>query len=257
MAKKLGSSILLYNCESQDYCWREAIASVKAFADELVILDAGSTDQTAEMAKEYEDEKTKVICLPNSEWSKMRGKEKLSHFTNMAKEMLSTEWHFNIQADEVVSEKSIPYIKMAIEQDEEGFFCRRVNLWGDSRHHIKYGHPRMPVGDTIIRLAKTKYYSVDDAEGIFTGGASYDFFENIQIYHMGFVRNKYIHTKKIEHMLTKVFGMGMDKSVEEMNGVFNPWSNFTKEDVVPIKGELPIYVREWAKVRDEINGVVV
>jgi hypothetical protein len=252
----LGVSIFCYNAISQDYCLEESVASAKALADEVILLDCGSTDQSDELCRSLEDEKTKVVCLPQSEWAALKGKEKLSHFANTCKNMLSTDWRFDLQIDEVISERSFPFIREAISKDEESFFCTRVNLWGNSQHKLNVEDGRKPVGDKIIRLAKTKYFSVDDSEGIFAP-ASWDFLDKIKIFHMGFVRDKHIHMKKIDHMLTKVFGMGPDPKLEEMKDGFDPWVNFSKSDVVPIGEDLPIFVQEWAKKRDEINNIII
>lgn len=253
---KLGGSLFVFEALKHDYCISEAIQSLKACCDEVVLLDCGSQDGTAELVKSFEDSKTKVVCLPFEGWVRMKGKEKLSHFANMCKNMLQTEWRLDLQADEIIDERSFGAIREAINKDEEAYFCTRLNLWGNSQHVLNVPDGRKPVGDKIIRLAKTKYFSVDDSEGIFAP-ASWDYLNQIKIWHMGFVRSKYVHTKKIEHMLTQVFGMGNDKKVEEMNGVFDPFVNFSREDLVPISEPLPIFVQQWAKERDEINGFVI
>lgn len=252
----LGGVQFVRNAIEFDYCFEESIACLKELCDEIVIIDAGSNDGTAELAKKQEDKKTKVVCLPESEWDKMHGKELIAHFQNMGKEMLSTDWYFLLQSDEILHQDSFPYVRKAIEEDNEGYFCHRINLWGSSQFQLNVTADRLPVGNKIIRLSKTKYYSVDDGEGIYCP-ATWEYFEKIRIYHVGFVRDKYIHTKKIEHMLTRVFGMGTDKKVEEMNGVFDPYQNFSKEDLIPVTEPLPIFIQEWAKKRDEINQIEI
>ena len=258
MAKTLGGILFVFDGIKHDYCTKESIECLKALCDEVILLDAGSQDGSAELLKSFEDERTKVICLPPGEWEKYPGKEKLAHFQNMALSMLSTEWYFCLQADEVIHEDSFPFIREAIEKDNEGYFCSRINLWGNSQHQLNVGRERTPVGTTIIRLAKTKYFSVDDGEGIYCGVAAWDYLDKIRIYHMGFVRNKHIHKDKITFMLVKVFGHNeTDKKLEEMTDGFDPWINFSKSDVVPIKEELPIFVQQWAKERDEINQIII
>lgn len=259
MNKTLGGTLFAYNAISQDYCLTEAVGSLKALCDEVVILDAGSTDGTPELIKSFADDKTKIICLPNEVWESQKGKTKLAFFTNLAIEALTTEWNINLQADEVIHENSFNAIREAIEQpNAESFWNWRINLWGNSQYYLDVPDARKPVGDCIIRLAKTKYLSIDDAQSIDAQPANPDYFERIRIYHMGFVRNKFIHTKKIEHMLTKVFLFGEnDPMIEAMNGVFDPFIPFSKEDLKPIEEQLPIFVQQWATQRDEINQIVI
>ena len=250
----LGGIQFVRNGIELDYCFEESISCLKALCDQVIILDVGSTDGTTEIVKSFEDEKTKVVCLPASEWDKLKGKEMLAHFQNMAKEMLTTDWYFLLQSDEILHEDCFPAVREAIEKDEEGFFCQRINLWGDSQHQLNVGMDRTPVGTTIIRLAKTKYYSVGDGEGIYCV-ASFEYLNKIRIYHMGFVRDKFIHTKKIEHLLLRVFGHNdLDPKVIAMNGVFDPFSNFSREDLMPIQDKLPKFIQQWAEQRDKINN---
>lgn len=257
MSKKLGGTLFCYNAISQDYCLAEAVASLKALCDKCVILDAGSTDGTPSLVRSFADDRTKVICLPNEAWESQNGREKLAHFTNIAISELTTEWNFNLQADEVIHEDSFVAIREAIEQpNAESFWNWRINLWGNSQHYLDVPDDRKPVGDCIIRLAKTKYKSIDDAQSIDAQPANDDYLEAIRIYHMGFVRSKYVHTKKIRHMLVDVFEMGgNDPNVEAMGDVFDCWKmGFSKEDVKPIIEPLPIFVQQWAMERDKINN---
>lgn len=258
MKPTLGGSLFVYNAQSQDYSYIEAIECLIELCDEVVVLDAGSDDGTVAKLKASfwnpGNSKVRLLLLDGSEWRMLRGKEKLAHFTNYAIGSLTTDWNFNLQADECIHENCFDAIRAAIEKPEEAYRVRRINLWGDSEHALSVPHDRSPVGTNIIRLAKTKYRSVDDAEGIYAPASSelYDR-DAVRMYHTGFVRNKFLHCRKIEHMQTKVFGMGFDPKVEAMRGVFDPWAIFDKKDVVSISEPLPKFIQSWAALRDEIN----
>lgn len=252
MKPTLGGAIFCYNAISQDYCLWETVGCLKSLCDEVVIVDAGSTDGTKEFCKRFEDEHTTVIYLSTSEWEKQKGRTKLSYFQNIAIGALTTDWVFLLQADEVIHQDSFPAIREAIEQNQEAFFVNRINLWGDSGHQLNVPQHRSPVGTKIIRLAKTKYRSFDDGENI-DAYPSVDYFNKIRIYHTGFIRDKYKHIGKIKHVLTEVFEVEMDKKVEAMTDGFDPWQHFSKDDVIPISEELPVFIQTWAVTRDKIN----
>ncbi len=256
MSNTLGGTLFAYNAIKHDYCLSEAVASLKACCDEVILLDAGSDDGTKELMQSFADKKTKVVCLPNSAWHSQHGREKLAYFTNVAIGFLSTDWNINLQADEVIHQDSFDAIREAISKPgAESFWNKRIDLYGDSQHYLDVPYNRKPVGTEIIRLAKTKYLSIDDAQSIAAQPADWEFLDRIRIYHCGFIRSKYVHTKKIKHMLVDIFQMGNDQNVEKMGDVFDCWSmGFSREDVKPIEEELPVFMKQWATERDRING---
>lgn len=189
-------------------------------------------------------------------WAEQKSQAKLSFFTNMCINSLDTEWNFNLQADECPHESSFPAIWDAIEKPNEAYFCHRINLWGNSQHYLHVTEDRLPVGEKIIRLAKTKYESVADAQSI-EAPASFEFIDKIRIYHTGFIRDKTKHMVKIENMMCNIFGWGMDEKLKSMGTEFDPWKHFSKEDIRPIWEELPSYIQKWAAERDAMNGFII
>jgi glycosyltransferase involved in cell wall biosynthesis len=255
----LGGSIFCYRGLANDYCVKEAIESLIACCDRCVLLDIGSDDGTAELMKSYESETVKVILLTKEMWDAQKGETKLSYFANVAIEALDTDWQICLQADEVISERSFDAIREAINNPHaEAYFVTRLNLWGNSKYYLDVPDDRKPVGQTIIRIAKTKYRSVGDAQSLHSPIVNADYIDKIKIFHMGFIRSRYVHTEKIRYMLCEVFGHAeTDKKVEAMNGVFDPFVHFTKEDLKPIPEPLPRFVQAWAESRDKINQVEI
>jgi glycosyltransferase involved in cell wall biosynthesis len=251
----LGGTLFVRNGIKYDYCTSESIKCLQELCDEVVIVDAGSDDGTTELVRSFADRKTKILCLSPKLWNIVQGREKLSIFTNMAISALSTDWNFTLQADEVLHQDCYSTIRRAIEmKDAQAYLCRRINLWGDSEHYLDVPPERSPVSTTITRLARTVYKSYDDAESI-NAPAWDDFTDLIRVYHAGFIRDKYKHCGKIKQMQEEIFGFSeMDKKVQEMNGVFDSWKHFSREDVKPIPEPLPKLLQEWATIRDEINN---
>lgn len=256
MKRTLGGSLFIRNGNKYDYCYREAILSLQAICDHVVVLDAGSDDGTQDELKKLANSKTTLIFCNNDEWEEQgRERFKLAYFTNKAMAFLDTDWHLNLQADEVIHENSYDAIREAISDDTaHGYWCKRINLWGSSEHELNVVNERKPVGTEVLRLARNGYQSVEDAQSIHCPSAKWDYLNKIRMYHFGFVRNKYVHCEKIRHMITEIFNWEMDKKVEAMDGVFDPWAHFSREDLIPIWEPLPEVVKEWAAERDRINN---
>ncbi|SRR5574343_81722 len=253
---RLGGTLFIRNGIEQDYHFVETIECMKDFADEIVICDAGSTDGTDEVLRTLEDRKTKVIYCTPEMWEEQKSQQKLSYFTNIAINALTTPWNFNLQGDEVLHESSFAAVRQAMEDGNDAYICKRVNLWGNSQHYLSVTPDRLPVGDYVIRLAKTHLQSMGDAQSL--DGAWIDkFAEDIRIYHTGFVRDKRKHMVKIENMMCNVFGWGMDEKLKSMGGEFDPFVHFSLGDIKPITEPLPEYIQEWAKSRDEMNGIII
>lgn len=254
MSTSLGGSLFCFNAISQDYCLTEAIICLKELCDAVVIVDAGSSDCTTDELRKLEDDKCKVIYLDGTEWKEQQGREKLNYFTNKAiveLEKMGMDYQINLQADEIISEDSFPWIRKAIETGAEGFLNRRWNLWKDPYHILNVPQNRKPCSTEIIRLTKTKYRSVGDAESI-DCQAIYNFLNQIVIFHMGFVRKRDIMKYKVIHMQEEVFQIEHDKRLDVAEE-FRPMDYFAPEDLVGIhEDQLPKFIKEWARERMEL-----
>lgn len=118
----------------------ETLFSLKSFADEVLIVDSGSTDKTFEIAKKAG---AKVIHHPFSSFSETR---------NFGNDEAKGDWIFSLEADVVVTEKLAKEIRAAIESSKHAaYFVPRLNLiWGKPIRHTDWG----PKDDTHIWLYK-------------------------------------------------------------------------------------------------------
>lgn len=257
MKKKLAGTLFTYNCIKHDYCYKEAIQSILECTDYVIVCDAGSDDGTKEELENMQHEKLKVIF--RNDWHEHHGREKLNYFTNVAieeAEKMGFEYQINLQADEVVHEKSYESIRKCLELSAEAYMVRRFNLWQTPYLYLSVTPNRLPCSTEIIRIAKTCYRSYGDAESI-NAQCIIDFVPYIRFYHMGYVRKKEVMKSKIHHMQVDVFQMGEhDKKLDESD-TFNPELWFTSDDLSPIEEALPEVIQSWAFARYINNNVKI
>lgn len=244
---RLGGTLMIRNGIEWDYCFIESIKCLQEFCDEVVVVDAGSTDGTLEAIHEISDKKTTIISLSPNEWANVHGKEKLSIFTNVAIKALDTEYNFNLQADEILDPSSYGVVRKAVEQGGESYFCSRINLWSSPYKMLNVHHSRKPCSTEIVRLAKSNYLSYDDAESLLVGEVNFEYLHGIRIIHYGFIRKKEIHPQKIRHMQAEVFQVGVDPKLKGMD-VFESDKWFTDEDLIDFNSH-PKIMQEWIKTR--------
>lgn len=116
------------------------LSSVNHFADEILVIDSGSTDKTIDIAKQYG---ARVENHPFVSFSDTR---------NFGDRQANGEWILSIEADVVVSLELAAEIRQAIKSDKySAFFIPRLNLiWGKPIRHTDWG----PKDDTHVWLYK-------------------------------------------------------------------------------------------------------
>lgn len=244
----LGGCTFIYNGLKFDYCFRETIQCLKDLCDEVVICAIPSDDGTIEAIRPLLDAKTKLIIVDEELWNATHGKERLSYFSNIAIANLTTDYTIYIQGDEVLHQDSFKAIREAIETGKNGFMCSRLNLWRDPYSMLKVEGNRNPCSPQVIRLAKRQYRCIGDAESL-NAQASFDYVNDILIYHAGFVRKREVMKSKVQWMQTKVFDMAEYDKRLDAHEQFEPMDYFEPHELVPIPKPLPKYIQKWAAER--------
>lgn len=116
------------------------LASVNSFADEILVIDSGSTDKTIDIAKQYG---ARVENHPFVSFFDTR---------NFGDRQANGDWILSIEADVTVSAELALEIQEALKSDKySAFFIPRLNLiWGKPIHHTDWG----PKDDTHVWLYK-------------------------------------------------------------------------------------------------------
>lgn len=116
MKNSLSVVLAVYNEEDN---LRACLDSVKDLADEIVVVDGGSTDKTVEIAKEFG---ARVIMTTNPQNFHIN--------KNKAIDAAKREWILQLDADEVVSKELGSEIKNAIKGKEiNGYWIPRRNFF--------------------------------------------------------------------------------------------------------------------------------
>ncbi len=118
----------------------KTLESVKGLADEVLVIDSGSTDKTVEIANNYG---AKVVYHPFTSFSDTR---------NFGNQEARGEWVLSIEADVTVSSELSQEIIEAIESNKySSFKIPRLNIiWGKPIRHTDWGSK----DDTHIWLYK-------------------------------------------------------------------------------------------------------
>ncbi|HTJ52649.1 MAG TPA: hypothetical protein VL443_24505 [Cyclobacteriaceae bacterium] len=257
MSKTLGGVTMAWNAISQDYSIIECLECLYQLCD-AVSISFGGDDGTTELVSKWifdklSDRPFKPVIshyISQAQWLEQKGREKLSYFSNIAIELLNTDYFYYQQADEITHQDSFPFIRQAIETNQEAFLIHRLNCWHSAYTVLNVEHNRKPVSTHVIRLAKKQYRCIDDAESVMAS-ASTDFIDQIRMYHVGFVRDKDKHLVKIKNMQEEVFLFAeADRRIHDCPDGFDAWKfGFKPEDVEPIKEPLPKFIKEWAEYR--------
>src|SRR5271170_3095355 len=110
--------------QNEDRTIAAVLAAVTAIADEIIFLDSGSTDRTAEIAKSF------GVRFYHQDWLGYAEQK------NKAIDMASGEWILSLDADEVLTPALVAEIrglmKRGMPDDIAGFKIPRVLYIGDS-----------------------------------------------------------------------------------------------------------------------------
>jgi len=145
MKNKISVTII---CKNEASRIKRCLDSV-CWADEIVIVDSGSTDDTLAVVAEYTD---KIFI--NTDWQGF-GKQK-----KLAADKATNNWILSIDSDEVVSSELHDEIFSLIDSLDERTVYRLNRLTNFCNKFIRHSgwHP-----DRIVRLYNKKHYQYSDA----------------------------------------------------------------------------------------------
>jgi len=130
--KKIAVSMIV---KDEEDILEATLQNVSIFADEIVIVDTGSKDNTISIAKKYTD---KIFTL---EWN-----NDFSYARNYSLDKCDSDWILYLDADETLDEKSIPIIKDQIgkTKNNEGLLITKIiNIKENNKENYIGYYPRL------------------------------------------------------------------------------------------------------------------
>lgn len=144
-----------------DYCFRECIESILPVCDEVVVCDGQSTDGTQECIRDWmrKEPRIKLCVYP---WKNPKGD--ITFFTdwiNHAREHLTSDWHIQMDADEVLCDSGHTYLHQFLKEEHSpvSLWCNRLNFWKDTQHLIPHG---VCLSHRVVRVAPTSVWMPSD-----------------------------------------------------------------------------------------------
>lgn len=240
---RISGITFIHNGVERDYCFEAAIRSMLPVCDEVVVVEAESTDGTRERIEAIQDPKIRIISAPwkpaplkqesNTDWTKDLGE--------LARESSSHPYIVYVQGDEVLHEKDYNSIYDCASTNRP-FFVERYNFWVNLQRLVPHGRV---CGHRITRLAPRSAKVTWGSETLEHEGSSYS---GVGLYHYGFVRD------------TKSFLIKADVMLKNFLGETDPrlpiigekgWSAFAKDwpdtEEIPFKGTHPAVAHQWLK----------
>lgn len=233
----LSVSMIVKNEEKQ---LGRALASVKAVADEIVVVDTGSTDRTVEIAEEYG---AKVFHLA---WT-----GDFAEARNAALDHCTSDWVLALDADEELQAGSIPILKHMIQRPYTKpciYLPRIINLVTDNdadaiEHYGPRLFPRLPELRWVGRIHEQVLHTTLGDKGLDRLRVP-----DLVLHHWGYNRDVMHEKKKDERNFTLL----EQSLVEEPD---NPFHHFNMGVALRVADRVPEAIPYFRKTIELCEGM--
>jgi hypothetical protein len=193
MAKTLGGFTMIRNGDHLDYCYREAIKSMLAVCDQVVVSDCESDDGTRNVLDVWATIEPKLKIV-DYKWTDPRADPSwYPKWINETRKHLDTDWATYMDADEVWHQNAYPHIRQFMAEDKV-MMAYRYNFWRDAKSLIPVGEC---CGVHVIRLGPAALAFPSDYPTPESGEiSSRAVWTTVPVMHYGFLRRREAFFKK-------------------------------------------------------------
>lgn len=263
MSITLGGNVVIRNGNQYDFPWRECIKSLLPVCDVVSVCEGQSTDGTQEALREWAKDEPKLsLCVWEWPFPKATNGEFFLQWCNYNREHLQTAFQFQLDGDEIVSERSYEEIRRLKHdlrpESKISISMRRFNFYRDHKHLIPKGEC---LAAQVIRIAPQNMWLASDgydARGVPVADMAAG--SGIEIFHYNWLRKREAYFAK-EKALQEAWGGQYDErlakaekhqgnwmtmpGVNAPDGIGDGWENRLDD----FKGEHPEIIKPYLRER--------
>jgi len=201
--KKVSVCFVIRNGLLQGYPFWESLSSALPFADEIVISEGFSTDDTYKYIMKFAEMHGDKVRVFRDDWKRHKSGcgEVITKISNIAMSRCDAEWIYYLQADEVIHEENAPFVRNIATYHSHEFnavsfpFYHFIDSWKPLEKGRAYDEAiRMVKNDKAISLIGDGWNFGGAIQPICPAGLSPK-----PIYHLGWVFPENCDVKRIEH----------------------------------------------------------
>ena len=247
----ISAHMITHQCITLDFCFEATIRSMLDFCDDIYINDGKSTDGTLDvlysLQNEYGKDRVKIFERHWRHDRQMWTEEK-----NFILDKVPIDAYiFCIDADEVIHEEDMSYIKEMVADEIPSIAFRTIHFYGRPTHYIEgphwyKQHTRLWHRATGIRIVHKKGGCADDV--LWPNGAPAHLFNyklcKARIFHYGNCRDP----KALGRKAKKADDLYQNSNDYLDETIADPRSFtylFDKVPVIKFSGTHPKYVKDW------------